>query len=253
MPLFRLSEKIEFPPAWLARSDGLLCIGGDLCPKRLVLAYRNGIFPWFSHSEPILWWSPDPRLVLFPSEVRVSKSLKKTIRKAYFSIRIDTAFEQTIVACSQPRPDKPQGTWLVDEMIDAYIALHKMGIAHSVEAWQGDRLAGGLYGVSLGKIFFGESMFSLAANASKVALVALARELDSQGFQMIDCQVTSDHLLRMGAREITRDLFLDILDRGIGKKVPDSLWQPGRYLFPRNRTEAGSGMLPAPYDNVLLS
>jgi len=238
MPLFRLSEKIEFPPAWLARYDGLLCIGGDLCAKRLILAYRNGIFPWFSNSEPILWWSPNPRLVLFPSQIRVSKSLKKTIRKDCFSIRINTAFEQTIRACSQSRQDKPEGTWLVDEMIDAYITLHKMGIAHSVEAWQGDRLAGGLYGISLGKTFFGESMFSLVANASKVALVALADELDSQGFGMIDCQVTSGHLLRMGAQEITRDLFLNILDHGIDEKVPDSLWRSGRHLSHKSKTDS---------------
>lgn len=238
MPLFRLSEKIEFPPAWLARYDGLLCIGGDLCAKRLILAYRNGIFPWFSNSEPILWWSPDPRLVLFPSRIRVSKSLKKTIRKDCFSIRINTAFEQTIVACSQSRQHKPEGTWLVDEMIDAYITLHKMGIAHSVEAWQGDRLAGGLYGVSLGKIFFGESMFSLVDNASKAALVALAQELDSQGFGMIDCQVTSGHLLRMGAQEITRDLFLDILDHGIDEIVPDNMWRSGRHLSPKSKADS---------------
>lgn len=238
MPLFRLSKKIEFPPAWLARSDGLLCIGGDLCAKRLILAYKNGIFPWFSNNEPILWWSPDPRLVLFPSNVRVSKSLKKTIRKDCFSIRINTAFEQTIEACSQPRQDKPGGTWLVDEMIDAYITLHKMGIAHSVEAWQGDRLAGGLYGVCLGKTFFGESMFSLVSDASKVALVALAQELDRQGFKMIDCQVTSGHLIRMGAQEITRDRFLDILHHGNDKKAPGSLWRSGRELFPHCNPKA---------------
>lgn len=238
MPIFRLSEKIEFPPAWLARPDGLLCIGGDLCPKRLTLAYRRGIFPWFSNSEPILWWSPDPRLVLFPSMIRISKSLKKTIRKNCFSIRINTAFEQTIAACSQPRQDKPEGTWLVAEMIDAYITLHKMGIAHSVEAWQGDRLVGGLYGISLGKIFFGESMFSLVSNASKVALVALAQELNSHGFGMIDCQVTSGHLLRMGAREITRELFLDLLNHGVDQKVPDNLWMPGRHLSPQSKTDS---------------
>ncbi|WP_320044862.1 leucyl/phenylalanyl-tRNA--protein transferase [uncultured Desulfobacter sp.] len=238
MPLFRLSERIEFPPAWLARPDGLLCIGGDLCPTRLTLAYKRGIFPWFSNREPILWWSPDPRLVLFPSEIRVSKSLGKIIRKNCFSIRVNTAFEQTIVACSKPRQDKPDGTWLVDEMIDAYITLHKMGIAHSVEAWKNDQLVGGLYGVSLGKTFFGESMFSRVSNASKVALVALARELDCQGFGMIDCQVTSGHLLRMGAQEITRDRFLDILNHGINQKVPDSLWRSGRHIFPQIKTDS---------------
>lgn len=241
MPLFRLSESIEFPPAWLARPDGLLCIGGDLCSKRLMLAYRMGLFPWFSNSEPILWWSPDPRLVLFPSKIRVSKSLKKTIRKRCFSIRINTAFEQTIEACSQPRQGKVEGTWLGDEMIDAYITLHNMGVAHSVEAWQGDRLVGGLYGVSLGKIFFGESMFSRVSNASKVALVALAQELDRQGFGIIDCQVTSGHLLRMGAQEITRDQFLDILNHGVDQRVPDSLWQSGRHLSPQNNTDSTPG------------
>jgi leucyl/phenylalanyl-tRNA--protein transferase len=238
MPLFRLSEKIEFPPAWLARPDGLLCIGGDLCPQRLILAYKMGIFPWFSNSEPILWWSPDPRLVLFPSKIRVSKSLKKIIRKDCFSIRVNTAFEQTIVACSQPRQDKPDGTWLVDEMIDAYITLHKKGIAHSVEAWQDDQLVGGLYGVSLGKTFFGESMFSRVSNASKVALVSLAQELDIQGFGIIDCQVTSGHLLRMGAQEISRDRFLDILHHGVDLTVPDDLWQHGRHLFPQIKVDS---------------
>ncbi len=251
MPLFRLSEKIEFPPAWLARSDGLLGIGGDLCPKRLILAYMNGIFPWFSNNEPILWWSPDPRLVLFPSQIRVSKSLKKTIRKACFSIKINTAFEQTIVACSKPRQGQPEGTWLVDEMIDAYITLHKMGIAHSVEAWQGDRLTGGLYGVSLGKSFFGESMFSLVPNASKVALVALARELDCQGFKMIDCQVTSSHLIRMGAQELTRDLFLDILSHCVDEKVPDSLWRSGRQLFPQTQTVLPQAVLCTQYETYV--
>ncbi|MCG8553493.1 MAG: leucyl/phenylalanyl-tRNA--protein transferase [Desulfobacterales bacterium] len=238
MPLFRLSERIEFPPAWLARPDGLLCIGGDLCPNRLTLAYKRGVFPWFSNSEPILWWSPDPRLVLFPSNIRVSKSLRKIIRKDCFSIRINTAFEQTIVACSHPRQDKPEGTWLVDEMIDAYTTLHKMGIAHSVEAWKGEHLVGGLYGVSLGKIFFGESMFSRVSNASKVALVALARELARQGFGMIDCQVTSGHLLRMGAQEITRDRFLNLLNHGVEQTVPASLWRAGRYLFPQIKTDS---------------
>ena len=232
MPLFRLSDNIEFPPAWLARSDGLLCIGGDLCPQRLILAYRNGIFPWFSHSEPILWWSPDPRLILLPAEIRISRSLKKKIRKSPFSIRVNTDFEQTIVACSQPRRNEPAGTWLVDEMIEAYISLHRMGVAHSVEAWQGNQLVGGLYGISIGTSFFGESMFSRVPDASKTTLVALAQELFLQGFKMIDCQVTSGHLLRMGAREISRNRFLDMLSLSIDEPVPDDLWQPGRRLYP---------------------
>ncbi|MCG8684324.1 MAG: leucyl/phenylalanyl-tRNA--protein transferase [Desulfobacterales bacterium] len=232
MPLFRLSDRIEFPPAWLARSDGLLCIGGDLEPQRLILAYRNGIFPWFSNNEPILWWSPDPRLVLDPSDVKISRSLKKKIRKASFSIKINTAFEQTIIACSQPRQNKDEGTWLVDEMIEAYIMLHKMGYAHSVEAWQDGCLAGGLYGVSIGKSFFGESMFSKVPDASKVALVALAEYLDLHEFDMIDCQVTTDHLLRMGAKEISRDNFIDILNRSVKAQVPENIWSSGRKLVP---------------------
>ena len=230
MPLFRLSERIDFPPAWLARSDGLLCIGGDLTPQRLVLAYQNGIFPWFSQNEPILWWSPDPRLVLFPGDIRVSRSLRKKIKKNRFEVRINTAFEQTIVACSKPRQRKDEGTWLVEDMIDAYISLHQMGYAHSVEVWKEDRLTGGLYGVSLGKSFFGESMFSREPDTSKIALVALAFHLARFGFDMIDCQVTTDHLLRMGATEIPRDRFLDILNRSVNGNPTGTVWTPGKCL-----------------------
>lgn len=229
MPLFRLSERVEFPPAWLARSDGLLCIGGDLSPQRLMLAYQNGIFPWFSNNEPILWWSPDPRMVLFPSEIRVSKSLKKKIRKSPFQVRLNTAFEQTIVACSKPRQEKDEGTWLVNEMIEAYIELHHMGVAHSVETWHGDRLVGGLYGICMGKSFFGESMFSLESDASKIALVALADYLSHYGFDLIDCQVTTDHLLTMGAVEISRNAFLDTLKHSIGRQTDPCLWNPDHF------------------------
>jgi leucyl/phenylalanyl-tRNA--protein transferase len=233
MPLFRLSEQIDFPPAWLARSDGLLCIGGDLCPERLILAYQSGIFPWFSHNEPILWWSPDPRLILHPSEIRISRSLRKKIRKNPFTIKINTAFRQTIEACSKPRQNKDEGTWLVDEMIEAYISLHQMGYAHSLEAWYEDCLVGGLYGISIGKSFFGESMFSRKPDASKVALVALAAHLDQHQFDLIDCQVTTEHLLSMGAKEIPRDHFLEILNRSIAAKVQDDVWTQGRCLDPR--------------------
>jgi len=232
MPLFRLSERIEFPPAWLARSDGLLCIGGDLTPQRLILAYQNGIFPWFSHNEPILWWSPDPRLVLAPSRIKISRSLKKKIKKQPFTIRLNYAFEQTIVACAQPRQSRDEGTWLVDGMIEAYTGLHKMGYAHSVEAWEGDRLVGGLYGVSLGKSFFGESMFSRKPDASKISLVALAEHLRIHQFDMIDCQVTTDHLLRMGASEMSRDNFLDTLNRSVAATVPGNIWEPGQCITP---------------------
>ncbi len=225
MPLFRLSHQVEFPPAWLARSDGLLCIGGDLSCERLLLAYQKGIFPWFSENEPILWWSPDPRLVLFPSQVTISRSLRKKIKKNLFQITVDQAFEYTIKACAKPRKRPGEGTWLVDEMVDAYMALHNKGYAHSVETWHQGELVGGLYGISLGCSFFGESMFSRKSDASKVALVALARHLDAHGFDLIDCQVTTDHLCQMGAVEIPRNQFLDILHRSILRKPAPDVWQ----------------------------
>jgi leucyl/phenylalanyl-tRNA--protein transferase len=224
MPLFRLTSRLEFPPAWLARSDGLLCIGGDLSCERILLAYQNGIFPWFSDNEPILWWSPDPRLVLYPSSIRISKSLRKKLKKNFFRITVNQAFEQTIAACAQPRKDPDEGTWLVTEMKDAYIQLHDKGHAHSVEAWHQDRLVGGLYGVGIGCMFFGESMFSFHSDASKAALVALTRHLDVHGFDLIDCQVTTDHLCRMGAVEIPRHRFLDILSRAILRQPGAGVW-----------------------------
>ncbi len=224
MPLFRLSERIDFPPPWLARSDGLLCVGGDLTSKRLILAYKNGIFPWFSQNEPILWWSPDPRLVLFPQNINISKSLKKTIKKNQFSIRVNTAFEQTILSCAKPRNGKEDGTWLVEDMIEAYVELHQHGYAHSVETWNKDRLVGGLYGVCIGGTFFGESMFSFENNASKVALVALSKHLENHNFDLIDCQVTTDHLLSMGAKEISRTKFLEIISHSVQRKYNQDIW-----------------------------
>ncbi len=227
MPLFRLSEEsLEFPPAWLARSDGLLCIGGDLSPERLILAYENGIFPWFSDDEPILWWSPDPRLVLIPANIKISKSLNKTIKKKSFNIRVDTAFEQTIRACAQPRKMGPDGTWLLEEMIEAYIELYHLGYAHSFETWQDNELVGGLYGICLGGSFFGESMFSKQKDASKVAFVALATFLEKHNFDLIDCQVTTNHLLSMGAAEISRASFLDIISASVKRKNLIKIWAP---------------------------
>jgi len=226
MPLFRLSKRLDFPPAWLARSDGLLCIGGDLTPKRLLLAYKNGIFPWFSKDEPFLWWSPDPRLVLFPKEVNISKSLNKKIKRNLFKVTIDNAFEQTIVSCAGPRKNDHEGTWLVDEMIDSYINLHTLGYAHSIETWRDDKLVGGLYGVCLGGSFFGESMFSFESDASKIALVALANHLKKQHFDLIDCQVTTGHLLSMGACEISRNSFLDIINKSVKRKDITDIWTP---------------------------
>ncbi|TES88113.1 MAG: leucyl/phenylalanyl-tRNA--protein transferase, partial [Desulfobacteraceae bacterium] len=204
MPVFLLSDKISFPPPYLASKEGLLAVGGDLSQKRLLLAYRTGIFPWFSDDEPILWWSPDPRLVLYPEEIRVSKTLKKIIKKKMFHVTMDSAFVQVINQCAKIRLQNNQGTWVVKEMIDAYCKLHESGFAHSVEAWYQGELAGGLYGVSLGKCFFGESMFTRVSNASNIALVKLVEYLNALSFDMIDCQLTTEHLLRFGAKEIPR-------------------------------------------------
>ncbi|MCM2283751.1 MAG: leucyl/phenylalanyl-tRNA--protein transferase [Desulfobacula sp.] len=227
MPLFRLSERLDFPPAWLARSDGLLCFGGDLSAQRILLAYEKGIFPWFSENEPILWWSPDPRLVLFPENIKVSRSLKKTIKKNTFNLTMDHAFEETILSCAKPRRKEYAGTWLVEEMIEAYIQLHNLGYAHSIETWKDGRLVGGLYGICLGGIFFGESMFSFEDDASKTALTALARHLEQHRFDLIDCQVTTNHLLSMGATEISRNTYLDIIQRSIKRTDLRNVWGPG--------------------------
>jgi len=224
MPVFRLSEALVFPPAYLARKDGLLGVGGDLSSQRLILAYQNGIFPWFSKGEPLLWWSPDPRMVLYPRNINISRSLKKCIRKNLFTITMDQGFNAVITACARSRTDQGEDTWLVDGMIPAYTRLHEKGIAHSVEAWQDNKLVGGLYGVSLGRIFFGESMFSFVSNSSKVCLVALCRHLTALNFDLIDCQVTTAHLLSMGGQEIPRSLFLQKLARSLKKKSVNGPW-----------------------------
>jgi leucyl/phenylalanyl-tRNA--protein transferase len=224
MPVYLLSNDIAFPSPNLASEDGLLAVGGDLSEKRLLLAYRMGIFPWYAAAEPILWWSPDPRLVLYPEEFRISKSLKKDIGKDEFRVSVDQAFEQVIKECAQIRRQKNEGTWIVDEMIRAYCRLHAAGYAHSVEAWQNDILVGGLYGVSLGKCFFGESMFSRIANASKIAFVALVNHLNTLSFDLIDCQVTTEHLMSFGAREIPRTIFLDQLKKSLSAPTLKGKW-----------------------------
>jgi len=224
MPVFLLSDKISFPPPYLASKEGLLAVGGDLSQKRLLLAYRTGIFPWFSDDEPILWWSPDPRLVLYPEEVRVSKTLKKIIKKKMFHVTMDSAFVQVINQCAKIRLQNNQGTWVVKEMIDAYCKLHESGFAHSVEAWYQGELAGGLYGVSLGKCFFGESMFTRVSNASNVVLVKLVEHLNALSFDMIDCQLTTEHLLRFGAREIPRVSFLKQLEESLKAPTKKGKW-----------------------------
>ena len=224
MPIFRLSDRISFPPAHFASNNGLLAIGGDLSESRLLMAYRMGIFPWFSEEDPILWWSPNPRLVLFPDEVRISRRLRRTIRQGRFTVTADTVFKHVIDECARVRLEKGEMTWLIDDMIAAYKGLHEMGYAHSIETWVDGRLAGGLYGVSLGGIFFGESMFTRVPNASKAALVGLCRHLESRGFDLIDCQVTTGHLIRMGAREIARRDFLKKLAASLQRPTDTGRW-----------------------------
>jgi leucyl/phenylalanyl-tRNA---protein transferase len=224
MPVFLLSDNINFPPPHFARKDGLLAIGGDLSQERLLLAYRKGIFPWYSNDEPILWWSPDPRLVLYPKELYISRSLKKSIRKGLFQITMDQAFFRVIKSCAEIRLDKNEPTWIVPEMINAYGQLHESGFAHSVEAWYQGKLAGGLYGLALGKCFSGESMFTRVSDASKVAFVYLVSFLKSLDFHMIDCQMKTSHLMRFGAREIPRKNFLQQLEKTLKYPQLRSKW-----------------------------
>lgn len=211
--------------------DGLLAVGGDLRTGRLINAYRNGIFPWYSEGDPILWWSPDPRTVLIPDRLHRSRSLRKLLRQRRFAVTMDRCFSAVIKACAGPRRDAG-GTWLMPEMIEAYCALHVHGLAHSVEVWDGDRLVGGLYGVAIGGAFFGESMFSRVANASKVALTHLCEHLIGLGIELIDCQVETEHLEHMGAESIPRDQFLgrlaELRDRGLAR----SHWDDGRMHYP---------------------
>jgi leucyl/phenylalanyl-tRNA--protein transferase len=204
-----------FPSVNEATEDGLLAYGGDLSPERLLLAYRSGIFPWYGRDEPILWWAPDPRLVLYLDEFICRKSLKKRFK--HFDVRYDTAFTQVIQCCSYISRKGQMGTWLVPEMIEAYQKLFHRGYAHSVEAWQDGKLVGGLYGIAIGKMFFGESMFAQVSDASKVAFAHLVERLKHDGFEMIDCQVATDHLKSLGAREISRELFMEQM----GKKVDE--------------------------------
>ena len=230
MPVYLLNEQIIFPPAQFAREDGLLAVGGDLCQDRLLLAYRQGIFPWFMDAEPILWWSPDPRLVLYPAEFRPSRSLQKKIRQNIFRITTDQAFRQVITACAQIRRDNDERTWIGADMINAYCRLYESGFAHSVEAWYDDKLAGGIYGVSLGRCFFGESMFTLIRDASKVALAALVSHLRENSFNFIDCQIITPHLVRLGAREIPRTLFLKQLAKALEVPSTSGRWPMGTEL-----------------------
>lgn len=215
-----------FPPVENALDDpdGLLAVGGCLSPNRIINAYRHGIFPWFSPDQPILWWSPNPRLILVPGNLKLSRSLKKKIRKGVFSVTHDTAFEAVVEACSGPRQDQTE-TWITEEMKKAYNKLHHMGYAHSIEAWHHDQMVGGLYGISIGRVFFGESMFHWRTDASKVAFAYLVDVLVKWHYQLIDCQVHTNHLISLGAEEISRNQFTSLLNK-LCNKLPDpDAWQ----------------------------
>jgi len=223
--------EFQFPNAELALTEpnGLLAIGGDLDPARILNAYRHGIFPWFSDDQPILWWSPDPRMILHPQELSVSRSLRKAIRKTEYQWSYDRAFAKVIHACAQPRPKQPE-TWITSEMMNAYITLHQLGHAHSFETWHNGKLVGGLYGIAIGQVFFGESMFSHESNASKIAFVLAVNQLQQWGYQLIDCQVESSHLENFGATNIPRLLFLDKIMRLSMRAPHENAWQKCNHL-----------------------
>lgn len=230
----------------LREPDGLLAVGGDLSAARLINAYRHGIFPWYSDGDPILWWSPDPRTVLIPQTLRQSRSLRKLLRRRILGVTMDRDFAAVIKACAEPR-EPGGGTWLVPEMISAYRALHVRGIAHSVEVWQDERLVGGLYGVAIGGVFFGESMFSRVSSASKVALVHLCERLGNWGFGMIDCQVLTTHLIRMGATQVRRAHFIQMLEALRDQPSPAGSWDDGRLSFP----DPGPAVMPVAIDTAV--
>lgn len=218
-------DHLWFPPAEEALDDpdGLLALGGDLSTERLILAYRNGIFPWYSDDQPILWWSPDPRCVLFPEEIHIARSLRRTLNSGHFTVTADRDFNSVIRLCADTRAE---GTWITDDMVHSYTQLHRQGVAHSIEVWNpAGKLVGGMYGLAIGRCFFGESMFSLETNASKVLMVHLACQLALWGYRIMDCQVESSHLLKMGARCIPRREFLSILRASVDRSPNHSCWQ----------------------------
>ena len=232
MPVYELDERIAFPRPELADEDGLLAIGGDLRPERLLLAYAHGIFPWYSQGVPILWHSPDPRMVLEVGRFRVSRSLRKAIRRGTYEIKLDTAFRRVVEHCATvDRPDQG-GTWITDDMSEAYSELHELGFAHSAEAWRDGHLVGGVYGVSMGSLFFGESMFALEPNASKVAFVTLVEQLAAWGTELIDCQVHTDHLERFGAVMWPRARYLEFLAEAMVKPTLRGAWRLGAAITP---------------------
>ncbi|HLL56237.1 MAG TPA: leucyl/phenylalanyl-tRNA--protein transferase [Myxococcaceae bacterium] len=225
MPIFLLNEDEEaFPPQALTDPSGILAVGGDLSPRRLLNAYARGIFPWYSDGQPILWHCPNPRFVLEPTRLHVPKSLRKTLRRGTFELRFDTAFADVISHCADARRPGQRGTWITDDMREAYIELHRLGFAHSAESWSEGKLVGGLYGVSLGSVFFGESMFALAPDASKAAFIVLVEHLVGWGFTLIDCQQETEHLARFGAEAWPRERFLEALEQGLQHPTRRGSW-----------------------------
>ena len=223
MTVYRLGREILFPYPELADEDGLLVVGGDLSPERVLLAYQNGIFPWYSSDSPILWWSPDPRFVLFPEKLKVSSSMKKFLKKTGYKVTFDTAFKDVISSCASMREES--GTWITAEMQNAYCRLHELNLAHSVEVWENDELVGGLYGVSIGRCFFGESMFSKKSNSSKTGFITLVNFLKEKGFLIIDCQVHTNYLESLGAEHIPRKEFLKIIKNGFEFETMQYKWK----------------------------
>ena len=224
MPIFELVKDNVFPDPELAENNGIIAIGGDLKPGRLLQAYRMGIFPWFNENDPIVWWSPDPRMVLHPSELRVSHSLRKILKERLFEVTYDNDFEAVIENCKAQKRPGQKGTWITKEIKEAYIRLHRLGYAHSVEVYKDGIIVGGLYGLSLGSMFSGESMFSKVSNASKTGFIILVKKLHSIGFTMIDCQIYTRHLASLGAKEISRKKYLRELDSCLEKNTFKGNW-----------------------------
>ncbi len=226
MPIYALSNILLFPPCELAEEDGLLAVGGDLSPERLLLAYQNGIFPWYSHPDPILWWAPDPRFIMLPEGIKISKSMKQVLRRHTFTITFDQDFPAVIKACQRRKRPQQVGTWITEEMRIAYEQLHEQGWAHSVEVWNKEgKLVGGLYGIAIGNYYSGESMFALESNASKAGYITLVKHLQAWNYQLIDCQIHTPHLESLGAYEIPRHEFMYMLQKALYQKRKPSKWQ----------------------------
>ncbi|TQV87654.1 leucyl/phenylalanyl-tRNA--protein transferase [Aliikangiella coralliicola] len=248
-----LSTDISFPPVEQALDDpnGLLAAGADLSSERLIQAYSQGIFPWYSPGEPILWWSPDPRTVFFVNHFKIHKSVKKTLRKSQLTVTLNFNFKETVKRCSRPRSAE-NGTWITKEMIEAYCELHRLGKAHSLEVWQGNQLVGGIYGVVTGGVFCGESMFSEISNGSKIALSCLARYLKQLDFKLIDCQIENPHLMKLGASNISRKLYLSLLHSSSQQTWDSQQWQPQRLHWPSLLDITGKDDLPLEVEPVIV-